>query len=135
MEAERRLGDQGADAREPRPRCAGQPNDGPALPSGLSAPQPLADNARVARAWGDAGRTIIAGQRNGDPDRTRRSRRHGLSRDFELPRHPRLQLFEFLRDLRRSSGGRDCETIDSSLHLESGKLSNSMLSNVTPRTV
>src|SRR5205807_531287 len=45
-------------------------------------------------------------------------------------RHSRLQLLEFLRDFRRAAGGRDCAAIDSRPHLESGKLSKSMLRTI-----
>ncbi len=38
--------------------------------------------------------------------------RHRLSADEQLSRDPRLQLLEFLRDVGRAAGGRDCTAID-----------------------
>ena len=62
VEAERRRGDPGPDSGEPQPGGDRQPNDGPALPAGLSPPQPLADDGRMARTWSDAARPLASEQ-------------------------------------------------------------------------
>src|SRR4051794_25381772 len=51
-------------------------------------------------------------QRDGDSVRTRRGERVRLSPHQQLSRDPRLQLLEFLRDVGRTAGGRDCSAID-----------------------
>src|SRR3546814_8781344 len=66
------------------------------------------DGARMARAWRDPpGRHCR--RHDGHAVRARWPRRAELSPDAELPRHPRIQLLELLRDERGVAGGRSEE--------------------------
>ena len=61
-----------------------------ALSARLSAPQPLADGARMALARRRVARPASAGHRDGDVDRARRPGATRISADQQLPRDPRL---------------------------------------------
>ena len=87
--------------------------DGPTMPAGLSRATAAGCTMREWRALGvvPLGRTLPDNEM-ASADRARRLQRDGLSADHQLSRDPRLQLLEFLRDIGRGSGGRDCAAID-----------------------
>ena len=67
VEAQHPLGNPGAGAVDAQPRGDRIPTDRAALPAGLQAPQPVEDDARMARRW--------ASSRSAGPFRTTRWRR------------------------------------------------------------